>query len=140
MKSTLPLLILLAATAGPAVAQAPAAISQPTNQPAADQAPDRRAQYLAKALGLSADQQARLAPILLAQRQEMQALRQRASTEGRQPGMGRELKTAQGKYLDQIKAVLTPEQYTRFTQLQDQQRSKLRERRQSNATMPAQND
>ena len=136
MKNSLLLFVVLAAAAGPVFAQAPAGGPAPTT----DQAPDRRAQRLAKELNLSADQQARLAPILQAQRQEMQGLRQRVDTEGRQPGMGRELKAAQGKYLDQIKAVLTPEQFTKFAQLQDQQRSQMRERRQGNATSPAQND
>jgi len=43
--------------------------------------------------------------------------------------MGPELQAAQAKYQDQIRAVLTPEQLTKFTQMQAAQREKLRERR-----------
>ena len=77
---------------------------------------------MAKELSLTADQQARLTPILLALRDKMQA-------GGRRAGMGQELKAAQAKYTEQIRAVLTPAQYTRFDQLKDEQRDKLRERR-----------
>ena len=68
-----------------------------------------------------------------AQRQELLAMREKVKAEGRQPGMGRSMKAAQEKYLGQIKAVLTPEQFTRFSQLQEQQRNAMRERRQNNA-------
>ena len=84
---------------------------------------------MAKELSLTADQQARLTPILLAQRQEMLALRDKMQAGGRRAGMGQELKAAQAKYTEQIRAVLTPAQYTRFDQLKDEQRDKLRERR-----------
>ena len=49
--------------------------------------------------------------------------------------MGQELKAAQAKYTEQIRAVLTPEQYTRFDQLKDEQRDKLRERRASGQSL-----
>ena len=137
MKSTFLVLALLATGAGPVAAQAPAGGPQP-GSPAAAQPPDRRAQYLAKELGLSPDQQAKLGPIMQARRQELQALRNPAGTTGRQPGMGRELKAAQSNYLDQIKAVLTPEQYLKFTQLQDEQRRRLREQRQNGEAAPMQ--
>lgn len=128
MKKTLALLAGLAA-ASPAFAQTAPAASSPPAPAAAGQRGARRAQYLAHELGLSADQQARLAPILLAQREAVQALREPASSGGARRGMGPELQAAQAKYQDQIRAVLTPEQLTKFTQLQAAQREKLRERR-----------
>jgi len=146
MKKSFVVLALLAVAAGSAAAQAPAAPAAPAPpadlrpaRPAPDQMAERRTQYLAKELGLSADQQAKLAPILLAQRQDMQAMRERVSTGGRQRGGGQDLKAAQSRYLDQIRSVLTPEQFTKFTQLQEAQREKMRERRQNNPSTPPAN-
>ncbi|MBF9140175.1 hypothetical protein [Hymenobacter properus] len=127
------ILVLLAATLATgltAAAQAPASPTPAADlQKAPDQQVQRRVQYLAQQLGLSPDQQAKLEPILLAQRQDMQALRTRVQTNGRQRGMGQELKAAQARYAEQIRAVLTPEQFVKFEQLRDEQRDKLRERR-----------
>ena len=139
MKKFLFLAAAFAATATTGFAQTPPAMPTATGQPKApDLQADRRAQYLAKELSLTADQQARLTPILLAQRQDMLALRDKMQAGGRRAGMGQELKAAQAKYIEQIRAVLTPEQYTRFDQLKDEQRDKLRERRASgqSQTMP----
>ena len=133
MKKLLVLLAPLALAARPTLAQmpasaGPAAVAAPTRSP--DQQADRRAQYYAKQLGLTADQQTRLEPILLAQRQELLALRDKMPADGRRRGMGQGLKAAQAKYNDQIKAVLTPEQFTKFEQMRDEQRANMRERRQ----------
>ncbi|MDB5233757.1 MAG: hypothetical protein JWR44_750 [Hymenobacter sp.] len=127
MKKSL-LLAALVFAAAPGFAQTvsptvPATAQQP------DPMVERRAQYLAKELGLSADQLARLGPILQAQRQDMQAMRNRVTTGGRQRGTGADLKNSQARYLEQIKAVLTPAQYTRFTAMQEEQREKMRARR-----------
>ncbi|WP_046244674.1 hypothetical protein [Hymenobacter terrenus] len=144
MKQFLVLLAAFAATAGPSFAQAPAPTSpvtaaqpSPRPQPSPTQQADRRAQYLTKELGLNADQQAKLTPILLAQRQEMMAMREQVQTGGRRRGMGQDLKATQAKYDDQIKVVLTPEQYAKFNQLKDEQRDKMRERRANGQGMKA---
>lgn len=134
MKKFLVLFAACAATTATSFAQAPATASQPTPatagpQKSPDQMAERRAQYLAKELSLTADQQAKLTPILLAQRQDMQTLRSQVQTGGRRIGMAQDLKASQAKYDAQIKAVLTPEQYTKFTQLKEEQRDKMRERR-----------
>ncbi|MDO7852580.1 hypothetical protein [Hymenobacter convexus] len=130
MKKILVLLATLLTVGHAASAQAPASAgATPAPQKSPDQQADRRAQYLAKELGLSADQQARLTPILLAQRQDMLALRDKVQATGRQRGMGQEMKATQAKYIDQIRAVLTPEQFAKFEQLKDEQCDKLRERR-----------
>ncbi len=132
MKKLLFLAATLAATVTTSFAQTPPAMPSATGQPKAPgQQADRRTQYLAKELSLTADQQARLTPILLAQRHDMLALRDKMQAGGRRAGMGQELKAAQAKYTEQIRAVLTPEQYTKFDQLKDEQRDKLRERRAS---------
>ena len=133
MKKFLFLAAAFAATAATSFAQMPPAPAGRPKMP--DQQADRRAQYLAKELSLTADQQARLTPILLAQRQEMLALRDKMQAGDRHAGMGQELKAAQAKYTEQIRAVLTPEQYTKFDQLKDEQRDKLRERRASGQSL-----
>ena len=141
MKKFLVLLAVASATVGSSSAQAPASTTQ-TAPPTASQAksPDqqaeRRAQYLAKELGLNADQQAKLTPILVAQRQEMVTMRNKVQTGGRRMGTGQDLKAAQARYDTQIKAVLTPEQYAKFSQLRDEQRDKMRERRQAGGAKP----
>ena len=138
MKKLLLLLATAAASTATSFAQAPAAQTmpaQPGTQKSPDQLAERRAQYLAKELGLSADQQAKLQPILLAQRQEMQAMRDKVQTGGRQRGMGQDLKASMAKYDAQVKGILTPEQYTKFSQLKDEQRDKMRERRQGGQGM-----
>lgn len=135
MKKVLVLLAALVATAAPAFAQGPGsslpgATAQPGTRPQAspEQQATRRTQYLSKELSLSADQQARLQPILLAQGQELQRLRAQAGGAGRQ-GTGQQLKALQADYEQKIRAVLTPEQYTKFDQLKDERRDQLRERR-----------
>lgn len=144
MKKLLLLLATVAATTATGFAQAPAGQTVPaqTGTPKSpDQMAERRAQYLAKELGLSADQQARLQPVLLAQRQEIQALREKMQTGGRQRGMGQDLKASMAKYDTQIKGILTPEQYTKFSQLKEEQRDnvreKMRERRANGQALPA---
>jgi Spy/CpxP family protein refolding chaperone len=130
MKKLLLLLATVAATTSTSFAQTTAAQpAQAGAQKSPDQMVERRTQYLAKELGLSADQQAKLQPVLLAQRQEMMAMRDKVQTGGRQRGMGQDLKAAQARYDAQIKGILTPEQYTKFSQMKDEQRDKMRERR-----------
>jgi protein CpxP len=113
-------------TAGSSFAQTKMAPVAATKSP--EQRADRLAQYFSQQLGLSADQTAKVEPILLAQRQELQALKEKYPAGSRQ-GMGPELKAAQAKYDEQFKAVLTPEQFTRFLQLRDERREKMRDRR-----------
>jgi Spy/CpxP family protein refolding chaperone len=140
MKKLLLLLATVAATAGTGFAQAPTTPPTPAQagaQKSPDQMVERRVQYLTKELSLTADQQAKLTPILVAQRQEMQTLRSQVQTGGRRIGMAQDLKAAQARYDTQIKAVLTPEQYTKFTQMKEEQKDKLRERRASGQGMQA---
>ena len=73
---------------------------------------------MAKEFSLTTDQQARLTPILLAQRQDMLALRGKMQAGDRRAGMGQELKAPQAKYTEQIRAVLTPDQQKTFDEMQ----------------------
>ena len=144
MKKLLYLLIATGATVGTAFAQAPVP-TMPAQPPAGNlsQSPEqmvaRRVQYLAKELSLTADQQARLQPLLLTQRQQMQILREQHTTGGRRQGTAQDLKAAQAKFDEQLKTVLTPEQYTKFNLMRDEQRDKLRERRPAGPAQPQTN-
>ncbi|MFC6225153.1 hypothetical protein ACFP2F_18035 [Hymenobacter artigasi] len=140
MKKLLFVFAVSAATAGTSFAQAPATTAVPAQTgtaPAPDQLAQRRAQYLGKELGLTADQQARLAPILMAQRQQLQLLREQRTTGGRKLGTAQDLKASEARADEQIKTVLTPEQFTKFAQMRDEQREKMREHRAANANAPA---
>ena len=120
-------LFALLTAASPAAAQvaAPAAV-----RPAApDPMVERRVQYLTKELGLNPDQQAKLQPLLLNQRQQMQAMREQRTTGGRRLGVGLDVKAAQARFDEQLKAIFTPEQFTKFNQMQAEQREKMREHR-----------
>lgn len=133
MKKLLLLLAASAATAGTAFAQVPATAQTQAAAAAPDQLAQRRTQYLAKELGLTADQQTRLAPILMAQRQQLQLLREQRTTGGRKMGTAQDLKASEARADEQIKAVFTPEQFTKFSKMRDEQREKMREHRAANA-------
>lgn len=139
MKKLLLMLAAGIAAAGPAAAQAPASAGPARPAPAPNQQAqqaDRRVQYLAKELSLTPDQQARLQPLLLTQRQQMQVLREQRTTGGRRQGTAQDLKAAQAKFDEQLKTVLTPEQYTKFNLMRDEQHDKLRERRAAGRAQP----
>ncbi|GAB2867762.1 hypothetical protein [Hymenobacter ruber] len=138
MKKLLLILAASAATAGAAFAQTPATAPAPAQAGTAapDQLAQRRAQYLGKELGLTADQQTRLAPILMAQRQQLQLLREQRTTGGRKLGTAQDLKASEARADEQIKTVLTPEQFTKFAKMRDEQREKIREHRANNAAAP----
>lgn len=71
----------------------------------------RQAQRLSKELNLSADQSAKVQQLLAARTQEMQA--QRAS--GRARPTREQRQASRANYDDQLKQVLTPEQFTKYT-------------------------
>ncbi|WP_035563306.1 hypothetical protein [Hymenobacter sp. IS2118] len=135
MKKIIVLLAAFVATATTGFAQAPAGAGPVPQAGSRSQAPaspeqqaERRARALTKALSLSPDQQARLQPILLAQQQELQRLRDQPRG-GDRRAMAQQLKTTQATYDQQIRAVLTPEQYSKFEQQKDDRRDQIRERR-----------
>ena len=136
MKKLLLLLALGGATTSVALAQTPAAPATPgtvvrTVPPAGglQQTPEgmvaRRMQYLTEELGLSTDQQTKLQPILLAQREQLQTLRNGRTTGGRRYGSPQDMKNAETKFDEQLKTVFTPEQFARYTQMKVEQTGKL---------------
>jgi Spy/CpxP family protein refolding chaperone len=128
MKKAFVILAALALTSvGSTFAQTAVAPARPAKSP--EQRADRLGQYFAKQLSLSPDQEARFEPILQAQLQEMQGLKEKYPA-GNRRGAGPELKAAKAKYDEQFKAVLTPEQFTKFEQIRQEQVQKMRDRRQ----------
>ena len=124
------------ATATAARAQTPAATTTPgtivrTVPPAGglQQTPEgmvaRRVQYLTDELALTPEQQARLKPVLLAQREQLQTLREGRVTNGRRYGSPQDMKNTELKFDEQLKAVFTPEQFAKYTQMKAEQAGKL---------------
>jgi periplasmic protein CpxP/Spy len=80
---------------------------------------DQRLQYLTKQLNLTSDQQDKIKPILESENSQMQTLRQDTTT-SRDEKMAKMHEIRQGAD-DQIKALLTPDQQQKFTQMQNRQ-------------------
>jgi Spy/CpxP family protein refolding chaperone len=89
-----------------------------------EQHADMQAQRLTKQLGLSADQTTQVRAIALAEAQEMKTTRDQAmASTDRKAGM-EQMKATRDKYDTQLKAVLTPEQATKYAALRDQKMDK----------------
>ena len=135
MKKLLLFLAVSGATTAATWAQTPAATTPGTVvrtvppagglQQTPEQMVARRVQYLSTELGLSAEQQTKLQPILLAQREQMQTLREGRVTNGRRYGSPQDMKAAEAKFDEQLKTVFTPEQFAKYTQMKADQASKL---------------
>jgi hypothetical protein len=140
MKKLLLLLATVAAIAGTGFAQAPAARKLPA-QAGALQSPEQMArrgtQYLTKELGLSADQQARLQPVLLAQNQELMAVRTKMQASAR-PSPSLDTQNIIAKYDARLKGIFTPGQYAKYTQWQTAERARiLKSLQRQGVTLPA---
>jgi len=80
-----------------------------------EQKADKKAAKMAKELGLNADQEARLEKLMLTRQQEATALKAKYGADKK---AGRaEMKAAHDRYETELKTILTPEQYTKMTQL-----------------------
>ncbi|WP_310391864.1 hypothetical protein [Hymenobacter sp.] len=132
MKNTLLLLAAVALTAT-CRAQTPAAATPASSasRPAPAQRAERQIQTLTQELNLTAEQAPKVERIVQAQQQELQALRAQTSGGGNRRKLFQQLKASQEKYNGQFRAVLTPEQFTRYEQLQAQRREQLRAARQN---------
>ena len=141
MKKTLMLLAAVAlTTAGNAFAQAPAVKTtgsdanqtamhqqmgkgKPTKSPT--QKADHHAAKMAKELGLTADQEARVEKLMLSREQEATALKAKYGTD-RKAGRA-DMKAAHDRYETAFKAILTPEQYAKYQQKKDEHHDKMKE-------------
>ena len=126
MKSSLTAKLFLAALAAAAVAGPALRADEP--RPDASR-PERRGgpggpnlEQLSEQLGLSADQKARLAPVLKSQAEKLRALRDDQSLD--RSAKMEKMRAIREEGNKAIAAVLTPEQVTKFHEL----REKMRER------------
>lgn len=83
-----------------------------------EQRADMQAQRLTKQLGLSAEQTEKVKQMELARVQEMQAMRGQASAGGDRETMRQNMQAMRTKYDTQLKGILTADQYTQYSQLQ----------------------
>jgi protein CpxP len=123
-KLLLPLLALaLSATAASAQTAPDQAGGRPNFTPEAMAA--RQTEGLTQQLGLSADQAAKVQPILLARSQEMMAMRgQMQSGTADREQMRTQMQASRAKYDDQLKAILTPEQFAQMQTLEANRRQR----------------
>ena len=84
--------------------------------------PEAHLQMLTEKLNLTADQKAKVKPILEDQAQQMKAVREDASLSQEQQKA--KMKAIHGSCHDQINGVLTPEQQTKFKQLEQESMEK----------------
>jgi len=121
------LIILIVLAAGLSLAQT----SQESQAPAAEkhagmhhngESVDQHLQMLSDRLNLTDDQKAKLKPILQDQMQQMKAVHEDSSLSREQKRD--KLKSIHESFGDQIKAVLTPEQQTKFKQMRQEQMEK----------------
>ncbi|PSR53558.1 hypothetical protein AHMF7605_08475 [Adhaeribacter arboris] len=90
----------------------------------------RQTKMMAKSLGLTADQETQLQALNLKRMQEMQALRGKYKDSGatQNNNIGKESKTLRENWETQLKAILTPEQFTKY----QAQQGEMRDRRHRN--------
>ncbi len=101
--------------------------AKPAKTPA--QKADRRAAKLAKDLGLTADQEARVESIFLAQAQEMKTLKAKyAASADRKAGRA-ELQAVKAKYDGQLQSALGAALYASYDKLRDEQHDRAKQAR-----------
>ena len=120
------LTILLLSAAGLAFAQTPQESQAPPPGKHAGmrhmENVDQRLQTLSEKLSLTDDQKAKLKPILQDQVQQMKAVREDSSLSPEQKKS--KMKSIHESVHEQINAVLTPEQQTKFKQMQQEHMGK----------------
>ena len=140
-KLLFPLLAVFALTVGTAAAQTTTPDANAGGmrgrgyghmQGSPDEMAKRQAERLTKELGLTADQTTKVQAIVLARTQDMQAMRGQARDGGDRSQMREQLLAGRAKYDAQFKAVLTPDQYTKYTAMQADRMENARDMRAGN--------
>ncbi len=122
-KFLLPLLALaLSATAASAQTTPDQAGGRPQRTP--EEMAARQTQGLTQQLGLNADQSAKVQQIMLARDQEMLAMRGQMQAGGDRKQMRGQMQANRAKYEDQLKAVLTPDQFAKMQARQANRRQR----------------
>lgn len=118
-KTALPLVAALAFTCSAASAQ----VAPPQGQrplPSPQEMAQHQTQRLSKQLNLSADQSARVQQIMQQRAQDMQAMRASAPAGADRHQLREQMQANRAKYDDQLKAVLTPDQFGKYAALQQE--------------------
>ena len=120
-KLLMPLLALaLSATAAAAQDSPPQDGTRPTPEAMAS----RQTERLTQDLGLSADQSAKVQQILLGRTNDMLALRSQMQAGSDRSQLRDQMQANRAKYDDQLKQVLTPEQFIKYTALEASRRQR----------------
>lgn len=90
---------------------------------------DRRAARMAQALSLSADQEAKVEGIFLAQNQEMKALKARYAGNTDRQALRPEIQALRAKYDNQLQTALGADAYARYDKLRDERHDKIKQAR-----------
>jgi periplasmic protein CpxP/Spy len=93
-----------------------------------EQRADMQTQRLTTQLALTAEQQPKVREIFLAQANRMETLRGQRGTADRQ-AMQQQMKDAMTTTDEQLKTVLTPDQYTKYQQVREQRLEKAKDAR-----------
>ncbi|MDQ2769028.1 MAG: DUF4890 domain-containing protein [Bacteroidota bacterium] len=86
---------------------------------------DHHAAKMAKELGLNADQENKMEQLMMAREQESAALKAKYGTD-RKAGRA-DMKAAHDRYEAQFKALLTPDQYTKYQAKKDEHHDKMKD-------------
>jgi Spy/CpxP family protein refolding chaperone len=117
----------------PAPAGAPAPHQRAQLTP--DQKADRRIKMMKKNLGITDDQAAKLKPVLVASIQQRDAIKMQPK--GAKGAKKQQMQQLQKTTDDQIKGILTPEQYQKMQDMEQQHKDKMKAARQNKKQMQA---
>jgi protein CpxP len=121
-KLLLPLLALvLSATAASAQTTPAQGDGRPGRSP--EEMATRQTEGLTKQLGLSADQSAKVQQIMLDRDKEMMAMHGQMQAGTDRAQLRDQMQANRAKYDDQLKQVLTPDQFTKYTTMQANRRA-----------------
>ncbi|WP_324671636.1 hypothetical protein [Hymenobacter sp. GOD-10R] len=101
-----------------------------------EQMAEARAKQLTTQLGLNADQTEKVRQLALTQAQQMQEKRASAMASGDRTAMRGDMQAAREQYETQLKGILTPEQFTKYTTMRDERmEGRLEQRKEGKAKM-----
>jgi protein CpxP len=89
-----------------------------------EQSAEHHTAMLTKKLSLTTDQQAKVKQIMLAQAQEADAIKAKYPAATQRQAMHQEIEASRAKYQTQLQAVLSPDQMTKYTALQQERQHK----------------
>jgi hypothetical protein len=81
---------------------------------------DMQTKRLTEQLSLSADQQTKVREIFLAQANEMETMRSQMGEGTDRQAMGQKMRESRARYDEQLKAALSADQYTKYSQMRDE--------------------